>query len=78
MQAVRWVFAQHRHLVTRHPLVWFTMGTHPSARSPQVPQVRSFPFRLERVPEVDASLALVSGVPVLQDAVEAELTCMST
>ena len=77
-QAVRWVFAQHRHLVTRHPIAWLSMGIQASGRPHQARPAQSLPCRLEVVPEVDASLALVSGVPVLNDVVDAELPCMQT
>ena len=74
-QLVGWVLAQHLHLVSRHPLVWLTKASPVTGCYPLPHETRGPPFRLELVPEVDASLALVSGVPVLSDAVEAELPC---
>ena len=74
-QSIGWVFTQHLHLVSRHPLVWFTKVSPVKERRPLAHETRRAPCRLELVPEVDASLALVSGVPVLSDAVEADLPC---
>jgi hypothetical protein len=74
-QSLGWVFTQHRHLVSRHPLAWLTKACPVAKPHPLAHETRRAPCRLELVPEVDASLALVSGVPVLSDAVEAELPC---
>ena len=74
-QSVRWVFTQHLHLVSRHPLAWLTKASPVTERHLLAYETRRAPCRLELVPEVDASLALVSGVPVLSDAVEADLPC---
>ena len=74
-QCVGWVFTQHLHLASRHPLAWLTKASPVAQRHPLAHETRRAPCRLELVPQVDASLALVSGVPVLSDAVEAKLPC---